>query len=441
MPIATIGRSALTALMLITAVGCASLVDDGPEPAPAAAPALDPALVPPPPESAEPEVASSWEALRRGDTTAPVPGSQSAAARALGGWRALVTGDTEMAAREFGAALDIADLAAAAYGMGLVAERNGEPEVARRWYERAEQIDPGFTRASLQGRRIALENVAGLLLQAERAVAQGDLVAAAEAYRQVTERAPELPGSYLALSRLQRRQEDPEAAMRVLEEGLRRAGDRPALLESLADLYREAERYREAADVYARLAALVPDDPRVARLARETRREYELAALPPEYRRLVDKEVISRADLAALLAIELDFLEDVVPRQDGVIIADGGDSWAAPHIRRVVEWGLLDVYQNGAFLPEMEVRRSMLVEAAYEVLDLLGIADRAPRPSIQDPPPAHVLYRPVQAVVGYDLLPTVEAGSVDLLGTVSGAEATEVAGRLARLAREHGGEH
>jgi hypothetical protein len=86
----------------------------------------------------------------------------------------------------------------------------------------------------------------------------------------------------------------------------------------------------------------------------------------------------------------------------------------------------------------MEVLRSMLVEAAYRVLELVGAAEGAPRPLLEDPPPEHVLYRQVQAVVGLGILQADANDGFDLLEPVSGAEAMRAVERLAAIARQFG---
>ena len=96
------------------------------------------------------------------------------------------------------------------------------------------------------------------------------------------------------------------------------------------------------------------------------------------------------------------------------------------------------MYQNNEFYPRMEVLRSMLVEAAYRVLELVGAASGAPRPTLSDPPPEHLLYRPVQAIVGLGILELKANGDFDLLEPVSGAEAMRAIERLGAIVRQHG---
>jgi len=224
-----------------------------------------------------------------------------------------------------------------------------------------------------------------------------------------------------------------------LEDGRRRTDDAPVIVEKLARAYMASDRYAEASEAFDRLVDLRPEDAEARELARDARARYEEAVLPAEYRDLASREVVTREELAAALAINLQGLGREVDQRRGVIIADIGDRWSAPFVQRMVEWGVLDIYQNNTFWPEMEVRRSMLVEAAWRVIETIGADEGAPRVTIQDPPPEHLLYRPVQIVVGLGVMSPGRDGDFDLLESVSGAEVLETVRRLATLVRERAG--
>jgi tetratricopeptide (TPR) repeat protein len=354
----------------------------------------------------------------------------------VAGFAALRQGDLALARDAFGLALGAqAGLAEAAYGMGLIAVLQHRPDLARGWFETALEADPGLTRAVLELRQVRLVDVGPLLMRAEQAAAGGDAEAAAAAYEEASAAAPELEGPYLRIAALRQEQGDVEAAIRVLSDARHRTGDGLLILERLGVLYGAAQRYADSNDVFQRLADARPHDPRIAELAREARDLYERDSLPAEYRELVAKPVITREELAALLAINLEMLEGRAGERRGVIVSDIGSRWSTPFVQRMVSWGVLDVYQNNDFFPQMRVRRSMLVEACYRVLELVGAAADAPRPRLGDPPPEHLLYRPVQAVVGLRILTAEDDGAFDLLALVSGAEAVAAVERLTAVLR------
>ncbi len=427
---------------LVVLGGCAATTV-APELRPSTAVVLDPARVPPPPAAVSVSLSEAWDAVRDvtpGGALAGLTSEEAASSigRTVAGFSALRQGNLAAARDAFGLALGSGQpLAEAAYGMGLVAVLQQRPELARGWFETALEADAGLTRAVLELRQLRLGDVGPLLMRAEMAANSGDAEVAVAAYEEAIAAAPELEGPYLRIAALREERGDIEAAIRVLSDARRRTGDGPLILERLGMLYRSAQRYADSNNVFQRLADALPDDPRIADLAREARDLYERDSLPAEYRELATKSVITREELAALLAINLQMLEGRAEERRGVIVADVGARWPTPFVQRMVSWGVLDVYQNNDFFPQMQVRRSMLVEACYRVLELIGAAADAPRPALDDPPPEHLLYRPVQAVVGLRILLPDDDGTFDLLALVSGTEAMSAVERLTAVVRRN----
>ncbi len=433
-------RSVAVAVWALVVLGGCATTTATPESRPSAAVGLDPARVPPPPVAASGPLSEAWDAVRDVPPGGALMGltfeeAASPIGRTVAGFAALRKGNLTAALDDFGLALGSEPrLAEAAYGMGLVALLQQRLDLARGWFETALQADPGLTRAVLELRQLRLGDVGPLLMRAELAANSGDAEAA---YREAISAAPELQGPYLRIAALQEERSDLEAAIRVLSDARRRTADGPLILEKLGMLYRSAQRYADSNDVFQRLADALPDDPRIADLARQARDLYERDSLPAEYRELATKSVITREELAALLAINLQMLEGHADERRGVIVADVGARWSTPFVQRMVSWGVLDVYQNNDFFPQMQVRRSMLVEACYRVLELVGAAADAPRPGLDDPPPEHLLYRPVQAVVGLRILLPDDDGTFDLLALVSGTEAMSAVERLTAVVRRN----
>jgi tetratricopeptide (TPR) repeat protein len=424
--------------LLVAGPACTTTGSGGPTVSPrSATPVISADEIPPAPAGTAGPVASTWASLRAGDPVAAPLADDSAAGATLEGFRQLRMGDAGAARAAFDLALsDAAAPAAAAYGMGLVARSQGQTQVARQWFDRALQMDPTLARADLAARRLSLDGLGALLSRAEALEDAGDLEAAAAEYRAAIEAAPWAAGSYVRLADLRGRTGGGSAAVPVLEEGRRRTADAPVLLDLLAEAYLRQERFADASEVLDRLVDLRPDDATARERAADARARYEEAVLPQEYRSLASREVVTREELAAALAINLQGLRPPEDSARGTIIADVGDRWSAPFVQRMVDWRILDIYQNNTFWPEMEVRRSMLVEAAWRVLQNVGAADSAPRVQIQDPPPEHLLYRPVQAVVGLGIMEPRGDGDFDLLDVVSGAEVLETVRRLAAVVRE-----
>jgi len=432
------GQRLATWILLIAAAALTGCATTGTSPTTRPAPGLAAERVPAVPAGASGDLAAAWASLRIGGTV-PGPTTLSPADRASAvgqtyeGFRGLRTGDILAAQNAFGAALaGSAQLATAQYGMGLTAELQGRSDLAADWFEAALRSDAGLTRAAVELNRLALASVSPILRRAELAAQSGDVAAA------VVVQAPFLAGPYIRIAELHATSGDAAAAIEVLEGARRTLGDHPAVLRKLGELFMAQGRHAEAADAYQRLADQRPDDLDAAARAATAREAYEQATLPSEYRTLAAKATLTREELAAVLAIHLPSLEARASGRPGVFVADAGDRWTTRYVLRTVQWGVLDVYQNSEFYPRMEVLRSMLVEAAYRVLELVGAADSAPRPAISDPPPEHVLYRQVQAIVGLQILAPEGNGRFELLEPVTGAEAMRAVERLAAIVRQYG---
>jgi tetratricopeptide (TPR) repeat protein len=167
-----------------------------------------------------------------------------------------------------------------------------------------------------------------------------------------------------------------------------------------------------------------------------------LAALPAEYRGIGELPDVSRAHLAALVAVRLGELLKSAPRTQGVLITDTRRNWAAPWILAVVRAGVMDVFPNHTFQPGTKVRRSDLATVVSRLLALVAVARpdtaaawRDVRPAVSDVSPGHLAYPAVCASVAAGVLPLLDDQAFGLARPVSGHEAIAAIDRIDTLAR------
>ena len=406
-------------------------------------PPLELGALPAAPVAASESLVAAWERLRAGDESgaeaawAVLSSEERTAppAQSLVGFLALRRHDAIAARAAFDAALTTdAEAPVALYGMGQLAELSGQPKIALGWYIRALEHDPNLAAAVVAKRIIELREARLVLLRAQSADRAGEIQAAIQAYRQALELAPDLQLPYLRLAALFSLDGRRQAALEILQSARRRLGDRPAVLEPLGEEFSAMDDHAEAMEVFQRLRDLLPGDERVAALAAEARRLYEETSLPEEFRALPQKEAIDRQDLAAMIAI---YLPNLSVRADvsSVIVADVTESWATPHVLTVTTQGIMEVYQNHAFMPYLEVTRGMMAEVSYRILEIAGLAEGAPLVQIRDLTPEHFLYRQIQAVVGSGVLSLDAEGSFFVLERISGPDAIAALERLGSLLR------
>jgi tetratricopeptide (TPR) repeat protein len=314
-------------------------------------------------------------------------------------------------------------------GAGSAAFRRGDLDGAVAFYRSAQAIvpeDPLVRRRLTALKLQATERRMGL---AKAALDRGETDVAAREYSAALEAAPEVAGVRLALAELLAGRGDVAGAVSLLEGDP--SGDRQVRLQ-LASLLTGEQEYARAAEIYGALLASDPADPEAREGQKAAREGLESLSMPEEYRQIPEAARVTRADLAALLAVRLHALGRLGAGEPRVAL-DIGASWAREQVARVIALGIMDVYPNHTFLPGAVVRRADLARAAARVLDQLGWP-RSAGLGPTDMSPSHLDYEAVSRVLGAGLMSLTPSGAFEPWRPVSGAEAMEVVNGLARLA-------
>jgi len=162
--------------------------------------------------------------------------------------------------------------------------------------------------------------------------------------------------------------------------------------------------------------------------------------MPPEYQSIETSPTITRAQLAALLGVRLDDVLKRAPRSNAVVITDTRGSWATPWILSTARAGVMEVYPNHTFEPNMTVRRGDLAQAASQVLSLAATANpplaaalKNARGRFSDVSPGHLSYHAASVAVETGVMTVNSDGSFQLSRPVTGAEAIAAVNKLAEL--------
>jgi tetratricopeptide (TPR) repeat protein len=431
-----LGPAALGLLLAAYAGGCAKRVAPSiPEGEDYVSPAVAPGEVSP--DEAE-ALRTAWSEVLAGDTAAAARRYEKllarrpdlAAARTGLAYARLRAGRTSEAAPAFASALAARpDDVAALVGAGSAAFRLGDVDGAVAFYRRAQALAPAdpLVRRRLTALKLqATERRMGL---AQAALEQGDAETAVREYIGALEAAPEVAGVRLALADLLAGRGDVTGAIALLEADP--SGDRQVRLRR-AGLLMGREEYGQAAEIYRSLLADDPADPLAREGAKAAREGLEVLSMPAEYRLIAEAPRVTRADLAALVAVRVHALERLGPGEPRVAL-DIGASWAREQVARVLALGIMDVYPNHTFQPGALVRRVDLARAASRVLDRLGWP-RSAGPAPGDMSASHLDYEAVARVLGAGLMGLAPSGGFEPWRPVSGREAKDVVDGLARLA-------
>jgi tetratricopeptide (TPR) repeat protein len=290
----------------------------------------------------------------------------------------------------------------------------------------AQAPDDALVRRRLTALKLqATERRMGL---AQAALESGDEEAAVRQYSGALEAAPEVAGVRLALADLLVARGDVDSALAVLEADP--SGDRQVALRR-AELLMSRREFAGAAEVYRGLIEADPADATAREGERAAREGMEMLSMPEEYRQIAEASRITRADLAALVAVRVHGLRRLGAGEPRVAL-DIGSSWAREPIARVLALGIMDVYPNHTFQPGAVVRRVDVARAAARVLDRLGWP-RSAGPVPGDMSRSHLDYEAVVRVLGAGLMSLAPSGAFEPWRPVSGQEAIEVVDGLSRL--------
>ena len=380
---------------------------------------------------------TAWREVLAGDTKSAIkryekllrrhPGSL--ATRTGLGYARLRAGESAPAQAAFLAVLDKRpEDVPALVGMGSVAIRTGDQDGAVALYKRAAAVAPDDPVVRKRLAALKLQVTDRRMSEAQAALERKDTEAAAAAYRRALEVAPEITGVRLALADLLAGREERAAAIEVLEAD---SSDERQVLLQLGRLLEDEKQYARALDVYTRILAHGPGDEDARAGQRRAREGVEAQALPQEYQAIPDATRVSRADLAALIAVRVPALRRAGAGEPRVAV-DISSSWARDQIARVLALGLMDVYPNHTFQPGAIVRRVDLARAAARTLDLLHWpAGGAPTPA--DMSRAHLDFDVVERVLAAGLMGLSADGAFEPWRPVSGRESIDVVDAVARL--------
>lgn len=371
------------------------------------------------------KAASAERALRRLALKRPalVP------ARVALGQALVRLGRSVEAARLFEAILaERPDDLGALLGSGEAAAKTGDLTTALAFYRRAVRAQPTAPAAV---RRLAETKLAVTergVDAARAALADGRHEVAVDEYRRAIEAVPEVSGLRVELADILVERGDREGAAEVLAGDT--SGDRQ-VLSRLGQVELALARYDRALAAFRRVLEQDPRDTEAQSGALEARRALEFLQMPEEYQRIYTAPQISRADLAALIAVKVTALSRVGAAEPRVAVDISG-SWAKEHIIKALALEILNVYPNHTFQPGAVARRGDVARAAARVLDLLGIPP-GPPVTVTDMSRSNLFYDAAVRVSSLGIMPTTEGGAFEAWRPVSGPQAVQVVDALIRV--------
>jgi tetratricopeptide (TPR) repeat protein len=208
---------------------------------------------------------------------------------------------------------------------------------------------------------------------------------------------------------------------------------------TLGEIHAARTEFVAALGAFERAESIEPSEATRSKI-RDVRERARLARLPDEYRSIPQTKELTRAQLAALVAVRLDHLVKGARSSDAAFITDTRGGWAEDFILRVARAGVMEVYPNYTFQPGVPVRRGELASVVSRLLTILAgarpaLADRwrNPQYAFSDLPPGHLSYPAAALAVTSGVMPALEGNTFQLSRVVTGAEAIAAVERIEKL--------
>ncbi len=398
----------------------------------------------------------------------------AAAAQTLRSWHYLQAGDLRAAAREASAALaaqpafypaqttaayiELArkdangavaqftriadahpDYAPALAGKGLALDAAGQASEAVVAFRAAVAADPGLVEIARRVDVLQLRGLQDELADARRAAQAGDSEAAIQSYRRALAASPDSAFLYVELAAVERQEGQSAAAIEHLQRALQLDPSDPATLILLGDSQADRGEIAAALDAYGKALALEPNAD-VEEKRKAVQQRADLEALPAQYRAIPTSPQVTRAELAALVAIRLPDLLQASPVRDIGVLTDIRGQWAERWIAPVARAGVVEAFPNHTFQPRALVRRVDLAQTLSRLLNVVAAVQPAraqawigARGRFSDMTTGHLAYPAVSMAVAAGAMTSPDGAFRPTL-VVTGAEAVAALDRIRALA-------
>jgi tetratricopeptide (TPR) repeat protein len=310
-------------------------------------------------------------------------------------------------------------------------------------FESALAADPSQTELARRVEVLKFRTAEQGLARARDAARNGRLDEAAQAYTAAIATSPDSAFLYRELAAVERQKGDADAALGHFRKAAELDPGDAKTLAQIGELLEARGDLDGAVKAYGDALAIEPNAALEAHLE-NARAKVAIARLPAEYRAIDQAAQITRADLAALIAVRLAPLLTSARRSDAALITDVRNHWAATWIMAVARAGVMEPFANHAFQPRTVVRRTDLAQAVARVLARIAAQNPArakawesARLKFSDLSPSHLAYPAASVAVASGVMKAGPDNSFQPSRVVTGAEAVDAISALQALAGLH----
>jgi tetratricopeptide (TPR) repeat protein len=278
------------------------------------------------------------------------------------------------------------------------------------------------------------------IARARQAARAGRLDEAVQAYTNAIAGSPESPFLYREVAAVERQQNQTDAALEHFRKAVALDPTDARSLVQIGEILEGRGDSDAAVQAYSEATGLEPNA-EIDRRIESARNRAALARLPAEYRAIDQAPQVTRADLAALIGIQLARLLQGAQRTDAALITDIRNSWAQLWIMSVTRAGVMEPFANHQFQPRTLVRRADLAQAMARLLARVGAqrpaaakAWESARLRFSDLAPGHLAYPAASVAVAAGVMKTSGDNAFQPSRPVTGQEAVDAVAKVEALA-------
>lgn len=305
--------------------------------------------------------------------------------------------------------------------VGAITELN---EVAR--------LDPSYPNVQQTQNILKLKSTEQYLNQA-KSLAESNPDEALRNLQSAREIAPEIPEISLQIANILIRQDNCQDAVTFLEESLQDSPDDLEIKRKLAGCMESLRDYEKALTLYQSIFAEEPPGPEERQKIETLQKLIAVKRLPEEFHSIPSTGQITRGQLAALIMVNLEFLSKYKSLNSSIIV-DTFDYWGKNFVQKTVDLGIMDIYPNRTFQPNIPISKLELAKAASRLLEILetneGVQVQKMEIEIPDVSKRNVYYRMLEQALSAELLSLDTDGNFHPARNVSGAEAISMVNRV-----------
>lgn len=295
-------------------------------------------------------------------------------------------------------------------GLAQIYQATGHEILAFAEYREILKKNPEHSWAKERFGAIKRSKTESALLEAQTALSEGNTEKSKETLLKALYYSPRSTETHLALAEIYKGENNLQSALIHLKVASENEPKNGEILKNYAEILHQAEQYSKSLDIYERLLALNPEDRKISDKIESLKNRLGIFKPPSQYNLIASSEVISREEIAALLAVKFKGIVEEISSKPPIII-DISPSWASKFILQMTSLGILDVYTNHTFQPKKIVTRAELAKILYRFIIYLEkkgykLIQQIPPDKIQtsDVPPDNYYYQPIIQILSYSIM-------------------------------------